>query len=62
MNLPRVVITGVGLASPNGDDLAQFRKKGRNWTEKEKEWLLDKQLYFTCLRRQVMEWSFWVVG
>lgn len=24
-------------------DLADFREKGRDWTEKEKEWLLDKQ-------------------
>jgi 3-oxoacyl-[acyl-carrier-protein] synthase II len=26
LDLPRVVITGVGLASPNGDDLASYRK------------------------------------
>jgi 3-oxoacyl-[acyl-carrier-protein] synthase II len=26
VKLPRVVITGVGLASPNGDDLAEFRR------------------------------------
>lgn len=26
LELPRVVITGVGLTSPNGDDLAEFRK------------------------------------
>ena len=25
-------------------DLAEFRAKGRNWTENEKQWLLDKQL------------------
>ena len=25
-------------------DLAEFRKKGRHWTEKEKTWLLDKQM------------------
>jgi len=25
-------------------DLAEFRKKGRHWTEQEKQWLLDKQM------------------
>ncbi len=32
------------LALEVDDDLAEFQRKGRNWTEKEKEWLLDKQL------------------
>ncbi|HQU44076.1 MAG TPA: glycoside hydrolase family 57 protein [Pirellulales bacterium] len=32
-------------------DLAEFREKGRNWTEQEKAWLLDKQLE---LLRQVV--------
>ena len=26
LNLPRVVITGIGLTSPNGNDLATFRQ------------------------------------
>ena len=25
-------------------DLAEFRKKGKHWTEKEKQWLLDRQM------------------
>jgi alpha-amylase/alpha-mannosidase (GH57 family) len=33
------------------DDLAEFRRKGRHWTEKEKQWLLDKQME---LLRQVI--------
>jgi alpha-amylase/alpha-mannosidase (GH57 family) len=32
-------------------DLAEFRKKGRHWTEQEKEWLLNKQME---LLRQVI--------
>jgi len=32
------------LAFELDDDLAEFRKKGRHWTEKEKQWLLDKQM------------------
>ncbi|NQU21774.1 MAG: alpha-amylase/alpha-mannosidase, partial [Candidatus Nealsonbacteria bacterium] len=32
------------LAFERDDDLAEFRKKGRHWTEKEKQWLLDKQM------------------
>jgi alpha-amylase/alpha-mannosidase (GH57 family) len=32
-------------------DLAEFRKKGRNWTESEKLWLLDKQM---AILRQVI--------
>ena len=26
MNLPRIVITGVGLTAPNGNSLAEFRQ------------------------------------
>ncbi|OHB72863.1 MAG: alpha-amylase/alpha-mannosidase [Planctomycetes bacterium RBG_13_63_9] len=32
------------LAFEVDSDLAEFRKKGRHWTEKEKQWLLDKQM------------------
>jgi len=32
------------LAFELDSDLAEFRDKGRNWTEKEKQWLLDKQM------------------
>lgn len=39
------------LAFETDKDLADFRKKGRGWTEKEKCWLLDKQME---LLRQVI--------
>jgi alpha-amylase/alpha-mannosidase (GH57 family) len=32
------------LAFEQDKDLAEFRKKGRNWTEQEKTWLLEKQM------------------
>lgn len=32
------------LAFDRDADLAEFRKKGRHWSEAEKQWLLDKQL------------------
>ncbi len=32
------------LAFEQDGELAEFRKKGRHWTEKEKQWLLDKQM------------------
>jgi alpha-amylase/alpha-mannosidase (GH57 family) len=32
------------LAFEKDPELAEFRAKGRNWTEKEKQWLLDKQM------------------
>jgi len=32
------------LAFELDNDLAEFRKKGRHWSEKEKQWLLQKQL------------------
>jgi len=32
------------LAFEVDDELAEFRKKRRHWTEKEKQWLLDKQM------------------
>lgn len=32
------------LAFERDRELAEFRKKGRNWTENEKQWLLDKQM------------------
>ena len=37
--------------SSSDPELAEFRNKGRGWTEKEKQWLLDKQME---LLRQVM--------
>ena len=39
------------LAFEQDSDLAEFRNKGRGWTEKEKQWLLDKQME---LLRQVV--------
>ncbi|MEN6557031.1 MAG: glycoside hydrolase family 57 protein, partial [Thermoguttaceae bacterium] len=39
------------LCFEHDPELAEFRAKGRNWTEKEKQWLLDKQLE---LLRQVV--------
>ena len=40
-------------------DLAEFRNKGRGWTEKEKQWLLDKQMELlrqvVPLHRELME-------
>ncbi|HET6881333.1 MAG TPA: glycoside hydrolase family 57 protein, partial [Pirellulales bacterium] len=39
------------LVFENDRDLAEFRAKGRNWTEQEKLWLLDKQME---LLRQVV--------
>ncbi len=39
------------LAFERDAELAEFRAKGRNWTEKEKQWLLDKQME---LLRQVI--------
>jgi len=32
------------LAFELDGDLAEFRRKGRHWTEKEKQWFLDKQM------------------
>lgn len=32
------------LAFEQDPELAEFRKKGKHWTEKEKQWLLDKQM------------------
>jgi alpha-amylase/alpha-mannosidase (GH57 family) len=32
------------VAFERDKDLAEFRKKGRNWTEAEKQWLLEKQM------------------
>jgi len=47
------------LAFERDADLAEFRTKGRHWTEKEKQWLLDKQLEILRevlpLHRQLME-------
>jgi len=39
------------LAFERDAELGEFRKKGRHWTEQEKQWLLDKQLE---LLRQVV--------
>jgi alpha-amylase/alpha-mannosidase (GH57 family) len=39
------------LAFEQDAELAEFRNKGRNWTEKEKQWLLEKQME---LLRQVV--------
>ena len=39
------------LAFEHDAELAEFRNKGRGWTEKEKQWLLDKQME---LLRQVV--------
>ena len=39
------------LAFEQDAELAEFRNKGRGWTEKEKQWLLDKQME---LLRQVV--------
>ncbi|MEN6407516.1 MAG: glycoside hydrolase family 57 protein [Thermoguttaceae bacterium] len=39
------------LCFEQDSELAEFRAKGRNWTEKEKQWLLDKQME---LLRQVV--------
>ena len=36
--LPRVVITGVGLTSPNGNDLASFRKNLLNKVSGVRPW------------------------
>jgi alpha-amylase/alpha-mannosidase (GH57 family) len=40
-------------------DLAEFRNKGRNWTEQDKKWLLDKQMELLRevipLHRELME-------
>ncbi len=47
------------LAFEIDSDLADFRTKGRGWTEKEKQWLLDKQMELlrqvTPLHRELME-------
>ena len=47
------------LAFERDADLAEFRKKGRHWTEKEKQWLLDKQMELLgevlLLHRQLQE-------
>ena len=47
------------LAFEREAELAEFRKKGRHWTEKEKQWLLEKQLELlrqvVPLHRQLME-------
>ena len=32
------------IAFERDGELAEFRKKGRHWTEQEKQWLLDKQM------------------
>jgi len=39
------------LAFEQDMELAEFRKKGRGWTEKEKQWFLEKQM---ALLRQVI--------
>ena len=39
------------LAFEQDAELAEFRQKGRDWTEKEKQWLLDRQME---LSRQVV--------
>ena len=39
------------IAFETDEELAEFRKKGRHWTEQEKQWLLDKQME---LLRQVI--------
>jgi len=47
------------LAFERDAELAEFRKKGRHWTEKEKQWLLAKQLELLAqvvpLHRQLLE-------
>ncbi|MBN2474531.1 MAG: hypothetical protein JXB62_07975 [Pirellulales bacterium] len=47
------------LAFQRDSELAEFRKKGRNWTEKQKLWLLDKQMELLAevipLHRQLQE-------
>ena len=47
------------VAFQRDKDLAEFRKKGRNWTEKEKQWLLDRQMEIlrevVPLHRQLQE-------
>ncbi|MHB1035856.1 MAG: hypothetical protein ACYC35_18730 [Pirellulales bacterium] len=47
------------LAFERDPDLAEFRNKGQHWTEKEKQWLLDKQMELlkevVPLHRKLME-------
>ncbi len=47
------------LAFELDPELAEFRKKGRHWTEKEKQWLLDRQLALLAevvpLHRELLE-------
>ena len=47
------------LAFEQDAELAEFRGKGRGWTEKEKQWLLDKQMELlrqvVPLHRELME-------
>ena len=47
------------LAFEQDAELAEFRDKGRGWTEKEKQWLLDKQMELlrqvVPLHRELME-------
>ena len=47
------------LAFEHDAELAEFRNKGRGWTEKEKQWLLDKQMELlrqvVPLHRELME-------
>ena len=47
------------LAFEHDAELAEFRAKGRGWTEKEKQWLLDKQMELlrqvVPLHRELME-------
>ncbi len=47
------------LVFENDSELAEFRAKGRGWTEKEKQWLLDKQMELlrqvVPLHRELME-------
>ncbi|NLF06760.1 MAG: alpha-amylase/alpha-mannosidase [Pirellulaceae bacterium] len=47
------------LAFEQDKELAEFREKGRGWTEKEKQWLLDRQMQLlrevVPLHRELME-------
>ena len=59
MNLPRIVITGVGLTAPNGDSLPQFRRNllagvaGIEWLDvRYMGRLLAGPCHFDALRHQ----------
>lgn len=47
------------VAFEHDADLAEFRHKGRNWTEKDKQWLMEKQMELlrqvVPLHRELME-------